>query len=59
MFGKFKLSYLLYPLLILLSMASIEAFAHGVDDSTRNFLQNNTGVQVLPFIYIGDRRHIT
>ncbi|MDC9524361.1 HupE/UreJ family protein [Pseudoalteromonas sp. Angola-30] len=59
MFGKFKLSYLLYPLLILLSMASIEAFAHGVDDSTRNFLQNNTGVQVLPFIYIGAKHMVT
>ncbi|ENN98130.1 MULTISPECIES: HupE/UreJ family protein [Pseudoalteromonas] len=59
MFGKFKFSYLLYPLLILLSMASIEAFAHGVDDSTRNFLQNNTGVQVLPFIYIGAKHMVT
>ncbi|WP_443197761.1 HupE/UreJ family protein [Pseudoalteromonas sp. Angola-30] len=40
-------------------MASIEAFAHGVDDSTRNFLQNNTGVQVLPFIYIGAKHMVT
>ena len=59
MFGKFKLSYLLYPLLILLSMASVEAFAHGVDDSTRNFLQNNTGIQILPFIYIGAKHMVT
>ncbi|OKY27811.1 HupE/UreJ family protein [Thalassotalea sp. PP2-459] len=59
MFGKFRLSYLLYPLLILLSMASIEAFAHGVDDSTRNFLQNNTGIQILPFIYIGAKHMVT
>lgn len=59
MFGKFKLSYLLCPLLILLSMASIEAFAHGVDDSTRNFLQNNTGIQILPFIYIGAKHMVT
>ncbi|GGZ79808.1 HupE/UreJ family protein [Paraglaciecola sp. Hal342] len=59
MFGKFKLFYLLYPLLILLSMASIEAFAHGVDDSTRNFLQNNTGIQILPFIYIGAKHMVT
>jgi hypothetical protein len=59
MFGKFKLTYLLYPLLILLSMASVEAFAHGVDDSTRNFLQNNTGIQILPFIYIGAKHMVT
>ncbi|WP_150113761.1 HupE/UreJ family protein [Colwellia psychrerythraea] len=40
-------------------MASIEAFAHGVDDSTRNFLQNNTGIQILPFIYIGAKHMVT
>lgn len=59
MLGKFKLTYLLYPLLILAALASVEAFAHGVDDSTRNFLQNNTGVQILPFIYIGAKHMVT
>ena len=59
MLGKSKLTYLLYPLLILMALVSVEAFAHGVDDSTRNFLQNNTGVQILPFIYIGAKHMIT
>ncbi|MCH2085573.1 MAG: HupE/UreJ family protein [Pseudoalteromonas sp.] len=59
MLGKSKLTYLLYPLLILMTMVSVEAFAHGVDDSTRNFLQNNTGVQILPFIYIGAKHMVT
>lgn len=59
MLGKFKLTYLLYPLLILCAMASVEAFAHGVDDSTRNFLQSNTGVQILPFMYIGAKHMLT
>mgnify|MGYP001464473496 FL=1 len=59
MLGKFKLTYLLYPLLIIAALASVEAFAHGVDDSTRNFLQNNTGVQILPFIYIGAKHMVT
>jgi len=59
MFGKLKLTYLLYPLCILCAMASVEAFAHGVDDSTRNFLQNNTGVQILPFMYIGAKHMVT
>jgi hypothetical protein len=59
MLGKFKLTYLLYPLLMLCVMASVEAFAHGVDDSTRNFLQNNTGIQILPFMYIGAKHMIT
>lgn len=59
MLGNSKLTYLLYPLLILLAMISVEAFAHGVDDSTRNFLQNNTGVQILPFMYIGAKHMVT
>ena len=59
MLGKFKLTYLLYPLLIIAALASVEAFAHGVDDSTRNFLQNNTGVQILQFIYIGAKHMVT
>ncbi len=59
MLGKSTLTYLLYPLLILMAMVSVEAFAHGVDDSTRNFLQNNTGVQILPFIYIGAKHMVT
>jgi HupE / UreJ protein len=59
MLAKFKLTYLLYPLLILCAMASVEAFAHGVDDSTRNFLQNNSGIQIIPFMYIGAKHMVT
>lgn len=54
-----KLTYLLYPILILIASVSVESFAHGVDDSTRNFLQNNTGVQILPFMYIGAKHMVT
>ena len=42
-----------------MALASIEVFAHGVDDSTRNFLENNTGVQILPFMYIGAKHMVT
>lgn len=34
-------------------------FAHGVDESTRVFLQQNTGVQVIPFLYIGAKHMLT
>lgn len=37
----------------------IEAFAHGVDESTRSFLLQNTGVQIVPFLYIGAKHMIT
>lgn len=46
-------------MLCLLSLASFEAFAHGVDEKTRLFLQNNTGVQFFPFMYIGAKHMIT
>lgn len=59
MLGKVKLTYLLYPILALLAMVSLETFAHGVDESTRNFLQNNSGIQIFPFIYIGAKHMVT
>ena len=54
-----KLTFLLYLLIALAAVVSVEAIAHGVDDSTRNFLENNTGVQILPFIYIGAKHMVT
>jgi len=43
----------------LLGMISIEAYAHGVDDNTRAFLEQNQGVQFIPFLYIGAKHMIT
>lgn len=56
---RFKLECFLYPLFILCVMVPVEAFAHGVDDSTRSFLQNNTGINILPFMYIGAKHMVT
>lgn len=38
---------------------STSLFAHGVDDSTRQFLQANQGVAVFPYMYIGAKHMIT
>jgi hypothetical protein len=43
---------------LLVSM-SIGALAHGVDDDTRLFLEQNTGMQFVPFIYIGAKHMFT
>ncbi|PCH97646.1 MAG: hypothetical protein COB83_01610 [Gammaproteobacteria bacterium] len=52
-----------YSLLSLIAFISlwlpVEAFAHGVDDSTRAFLLQNTGVQIIPFLYIGAKHMVT
>ena len=45
--------------LMLIAMAGVDAYAHGVDDTTRAFLQNNSGVHVLPFMYIGAKHMVT
>ncbi|WP_286272085.1 HupE/UreJ family protein [Thalassotalea hakodatensis] len=50
---------LTYLTITLLALVSIEAFAHGVDDKTRVFLEQNTGVQFIPFLYIGAKHMIT
>ena len=34
-------------------------FAHGVDDNTKQFLLDNQGVSVLPFLYIGAKHMVT
>ncbi|KKO45454.1 membrane protein [Arsukibacterium ikkense] len=49
----------LWLLIGVLSLLSISAFAHGVDDSTRAFLEQNQGVQFIPFLYIGAKHMIT
>ena len=48
-----------YLVITMLAIFSFETFAHGVDDSTRLFLENNTGVQVIPFLYIGAKHMVT
>ena len=45
--------------ILALTMLSPVAFAHGVDDDTRIFLENNTGVQFVPFLYIGAKHMVT
>ena len=47
------------PILLLLSLLSITAFAHGVDDETQQFLLGNKGVAFGPFLYIGAKHMIT
>jgi len=55
-----NISHLSKPVLaVLLLSISISVFAHGVDDNTRVFLEQNVGVQFLPFMYIGAKHMFT
>ncbi len=46
-------------LIAVLGLVSIDVLAHGVDDNTRAFLEQNQGIQFVPFLYIGAKHMIT
>lgn len=52
-----KISF--YLLIGVLALISIDVLAHGVDNNTRAFLEQNQGVQFIPFLYIGAKHMIT
>jgi hypothetical protein len=46
-------------LCFVVAILSVNAIAHGVDDGTRSFLVQNTGMQFVPFLYIGAKHMVT
>lgn len=52
-----NLTYLLSVLL--LALCGPEALAHGVGDDDKVFLQHSSGVNILPFIYLGAKHMVT
>lgn len=42
-----------------LSLVAAAALAHGVSESDKGFLQGTTGVQILPFLYLGAKHMVT
>ena len=53
------LRYALLLVLPLLALTSFDAFSHGVDDNTRQFLTQIQGISIVPFIYIGAKHMVT
>jgi hypothetical protein len=52
--------YGLFSLIALMALLlPFDVFAHGVDEDTRAFLLQNTGVQIIPFLYIGAKHMVT
>ncbi|PAJ74074.1 hypothetical protein CJF42_12645 [Pseudoalteromonas sp. NBT06-2] len=45
--------------ILLAFLASFSLLAHGVDEDTKQFLTNNQGVSIIPFIYIGAKHMVT
>lgn len=57
----YQLAFRTMIMLIALTLAAIplEALAHGVDDATRLFIEQNQGAQFVPFLYIGAKHMVT
>ncbi|MBL0711752.1 MAG: HupE/UreJ family protein [Colwellia sp.] len=52
----FIITFIIVALTLLIPF---ELMAHGVDENTRHFLVNNTGVQFIAFMYIGAKHMVT
>ncbi|MFQ3313728.1 MAG: hypothetical protein ACI8SC_002942 [Colwellia sp.] len=59
MFSRSSRFAIITMVLSVIGLFSFASIAHGVDESTRLFLQNNNGVQFFPFIYIGAKHMVT
>jgi hypothetical protein len=59
MFSRSSRFAIITMVLSVIGLFSFGAIAHGVDESTRLFLQNNNGVQFFPFMYIGAKHMVT
>ena len=49
----------LFCIVIIFFWLPSDVLAHGVDENTRHFLLHNTGVQIIPFLYIGAKHMVT
>jgi len=46
-------------IMLVVSLISFSSSAHGVDEGTKQFLTNNQGVALIPFLYIGAKHMVT
>ncbi len=49
----------LVPLLLLINLFAPEAIAHGVAEGDKAYIQQITGVHIIPFIYLGAKHMVT
>ena len=56
---KMKIGFKILITLIICVLVITPLYAHGVDSSTKQFLLNNNGVALIPFMYIGAKHMIT
>jgi len=50
---------LVVRLLLLLWLIGTDALAHGVADDDKTFIEQSTGMQLIPYIYLGDKHMVS
>jgi len=51
--------FMLLLSLLLVTLTASDAFAHGVSDGDKAYIVQNSGMQLLPFIYLGAKHMVT
>lgn len=54
-----RATFLLLIFALMLALMSATAMAHGVAEGDRGYIQETTGVQILPFMYLGAKHMVT
>lgn len=54
-----RATFLLLTFALMLALMSATAMAHGVAEGDRGYIQETTGVQILPFMYLGAKHMVT
>ena len=49
----------LFGVCLLLLLASVDAYAHGVAEGDKGFIQESSGAMFLPFVYLGAKHMVT
>lgn len=54
-----RTALLLLSTLLVLLLAAVDAFAHGVEEGDKGYIQESSGVLFIPFMYLGAKHMVT
>jgi hypothetical protein len=54
-----RTALLLLSALLVLLLAAVDAFAHGVEEGDKGYIQESSGVLFMPFLYLGAKHMVT
>jgi len=54
-----RTALLLLSVLLILLLAAFDAFAHGVEEGDKGYIQESSGVLFIPFLYLGAKHMVT